>query len=118
MTLCFPSDPVKLNSTIDKTKQREANVGCPSQYDWCKNTPQIWLPQMLFAVVLFSIGFSSCIGLILSLYTKVLGFKKQVRLFYIPLSIANMKDFSETNHRQPSQHGLDVFKSRYNVVKL
>eukprot|EP00112_Aurelia_sp_Birch-Aquarium-sp1_P005248 Seg1595.3 transcript_id=Seg1595.3/GoldUCD/mRNA.D3Y31 product="Major facilitator superfamily domain-containing protein 8" protein_id=Seg1595.3/GoldUCD/D3Y31 len=71
------TDSVKWNSTTDTTKQRETNLGCPSQYDWCKNTPQIWLPQMLVAVVLFAIGFSSCNGLILSLYTKVLGFKKQ-----------------------------------------
>eukprot|EP00112_Aurelia_sp_Birch-Aquarium-sp1_P000076 Seg1005.2 transcript_id=Seg1005.2/GoldUCD/mRNA.D3Y31 product="Major facilitator superfamily domain-containing protein 8" protein_id=Seg1005.2/GoldUCD/D3Y31 len=77
MTLYISTDSVKLNSTTNTTKQRETNVGCPSQYDWCKNTPQIWLPQMLVAVVLFAIGFSTCIGLILSLYTKVLGFKKQ-----------------------------------------
>ena len=63
------------------------DTGCPSKFNWCHTTPQIWLPQFLLGAFLFAIGYSSCISLLVSLYTKIVAAKNQVSYKFYYLQI-------------------------------
>ena len=72
------------DSHLNSTKYYVAN-GCPRKFDWCHDTPQIWLPQFILGAILFSFGYSSCLGLFVSLYTKLVSSKNKVWEFFLRL---------------------------------
>jgi len=60
------------NATINNTMQ-DSTLGCPREFEWCHDTPQLYFPQLIIAALLFCIGYSTCIGLLVSLFTKVVS---------------------------------------------
>ena len=62
------------NGTIDVSEL----VGCPSEYDWCKTTPQIHISQLLLGMFFLSIGYPLVMVLTTSIYSKIIGPKPQV----------------------------------------
>nr|XP_047139170.1 major facilitator superfamily domain-containing protein 8 [Hydra vulgaris] len=62
---------------IKTSTNNTLHVGCPAEYKWCKNTPQIYLAQVILGMVLLSIGYPLTIVFISSIYSKVLSSKPQ-----------------------------------------
>ena len=78
----FSTENIFVNGTLKTAKHGEV-VGCPVKYDWCKTTPQIWLPSFIFAVFCLAVGFATSFTILISLYTKLLPNQKQVRSWHI-----------------------------------
>lgn len=66
-----------MNSTVNSTAQ-DLTIGCPREFDWCRDTPKIYLPQLVAAAVLCAMGDASCLALLVSLFTKIIGAGNQV----------------------------------------
>ena len=71
------SSPVN-TTTLNTTVEILDAVGCPSEYTWCKNTPQIHLSQMLLGMFFLSVGYPLVLVLTTSIYSKIIGPHHQV----------------------------------------
>ncbi|XP_065058261.1 major facilitator superfamily domain-containing protein 8-like isoform X2 [Rhopilema esculentum] len=78
------------NITRNGTSGQQQFVGCPASFDWCRDTPQIWMPQYVFGAVFFAIGYSSCLGLLVSIYTKIVAAKRQGKVVSLISSSGNL----------------------------
>lgn len=52
-------------------------LGCPVSQEWCRNTPALPMSQFLIGVALASFGFPIAASLVQSIFSKVLGCRKQ-----------------------------------------
>ena len=58
------------------TEGEVSNTGC--SYDWCPNMPGITAAQFYTSFALQCLGFPYCIALTQSLYSKIIGPRRQV----------------------------------------
>ena len=58
-----------------------SDVGCPVKYSWCSTTPQLSLGQFIAASFIFPFGYTTCLAVFTSLYSKIRGPSAQVSLY-------------------------------------
>lgn len=66
------------NATVLNTTEA-LPLGCPSSQEWCLSTPAMTISQLILGFVFTSIGYPIGITLILTIFSKVLGPRPQVR---------------------------------------
>ncbi|XP_065053595.1 major facilitator superfamily domain-containing protein 8-like isoform X2 [Rhopilema esculentum] len=71
--------PLQVKETIDvgNLTKTVLSEGCPIRYSWCKTTPKIYLSQYIIAMLIGFIGFALPSMVINSLYSKIIGPRKQ-----------------------------------------
>ena len=52
-------------------------VGCPQEYSWCHDTPQMHLSQLVIGMLCLSIGYPLVLVLTTSIYSKIIGPRSQ-----------------------------------------
>ena len=55
------------------TSPETGGGGCPYQYEWCRNTPQLAFPQLISAATLVAIGYPLAAVILSALYSQVIG---------------------------------------------
>lgn len=69
------------NGTGDGCNNQTISGGCdPNHYSWCYSTPKATLAQYLVAYFLLSFGYPTCNIVLSTLYSKVLGPRRQVQV--------------------------------------
>ena len=48
-------------------------VGCPEEYGWCHDTPQMHIAQLVMGMLCLSIGYPLVLVLTTSIYSKIIG---------------------------------------------
>ena len=52
-------------------------VGCPQEYSWCHDTPQMHLAQLVIGMLCLSVGYPLVLVLTTSIYSKIIGPRPQ-----------------------------------------
>ena len=52
-------------------------VGCPQEYSWCHDTPQMHLSQLVLGMLCLSVGYPLVLVLTTSIYSKIIGPRPQ-----------------------------------------
>lgn len=67
--------PALKTSMANRTQNGSSiySTGCPEDYDWCKTSPKIYLPQIITGTVFVSIGYPFVMVFTSAMYSKVLG---------------------------------------------
>ncbi|XP_066911028.1 major facilitator superfamily domain-containing protein 8-like isoform X3 [Clytia hemisphaerica] len=66
-----------LNTTAGHQKALVDFVGCPEEYTWCHDTPQMHLSQLVLGMLCLSVGYPLVMVLTTSIYSKIIGPKPQ-----------------------------------------
>ena len=66
------------NATFAYQEELIDLVGCPIEYDWCHNTPQMHISQLILGMLCLSVGYPLVMVLTTSMYSKIIGPRPQV----------------------------------------
>jgi len=63
------TNPVTKNGSVSIA----SIVGCPEDLSWCSTTPKLHLPQIMFGMILLSIGYPFVMVITTTIYSKIVG---------------------------------------------
>jgi len=66
------------NTTFDSQMALVDFVGCPEEYSWCHDTPQMHMVQLVLGMLCLSVGYPLVMVLTTSMYSKIIGPRPQV----------------------------------------